>query len=196
MKYNFIEIGTSNFDTLIQAATDATVGLSIEPIQYYLDQLPNPTNVKKINCAVSRTNQNEILHVYYVPEDVIVEQQLPAWLKGCNAVGEYHFQHTDLGIEHLVHKQLVPCLPIGTIFDQNDVSELDYLKIDTEGSDCAIMLHLAEYLTTRPTTRYPKRILFESNELAVPAQVTQVKKKFIDLGYHVTQAGYDTILEI
>ena len=84
MKYNFIEIGTSNFDTLIQAATDATVGLSIEPIQYYLDQLPNPTNVKKINCAVSRTNQNEILHVYYVPEDVIVEQQLPAWLKGCN----------------------------------------------------------------------------------------------------------------
>ena len=195
MKYDFIEIGTSNFDTLIQAATDTTVGLSIEPILYYLDQLPNPPGVKKLNCAVSRTNQNEILHVYYIPEDVIVKQQLPAWLKGCNAVGEYHFQHTDLGIEHLVHKQLVPCLPIGTVFDQNDVSELDYLKIDTEGSDCAIMLHLAEYLKTQPA-RCPKKILFESNELAVTAQVESVKKKFINLGYRVTHAGYDTILEI
>jgi len=196
MKYDFMEIGTSNFDTLIQTATDTTVGLSIEPIQYYLDQLPNPTNVKKINCAVSRTNQDEILHVYYIPEDVITSIGLPAWLKGCNAVGEYHFQHTRLGIEHLVHKQLVPCMPIGTVFEQNDVSELNYLKIDTEGSDCAIMLHLAEYLTTQPTPRYPKKILFESNELAVPAQVELVKTKFIKLGYRVTYAGYDTILEI
>lgn len=196
MKYDFIEIGTSNFDTLIQDATDTTIGLSIEPILYYLDQLPNPPGVKKLNCAVSRTNQNEMLEVYYVPESEIKAHKLPNWLRGCNAVGEYHYQHTALEIEHLVHKQLVPCLPIGTVFDQFDVSELDYLKIDTEGSDCAIMLHLAEYLKTRPTARYPKKILFESNELAVPAQVEQVKKKFIDLGYRVTQAGYDTILEI
>lgn len=196
MKYDFIEIGTSNFDTLIQTATDTTVGLSIEPIQYYLDQLPNPVGVKKLNCAVSRTNQNEILEVYYVPEGLVKANRLPGWLTGCNSVGEYHFQHIALEIEHLVEKQPVPCLPIGTIFDQHNVSELDYLKIDTEGSDCAIMLHLAEYLKTQPITRYPKKILFESNELAVPAQVEQVKKKFISLGYRVTQTGYDTILEI
>jgi hypothetical protein len=34
MKYDFIEIGTSNFDTLIEAADDTTVGLSIEPVGY------------------------------------------------------------------------------------------------------------------------------------------------------------------
>jgi hypothetical protein len=196
MKYDFIEVGTSNFATLIETATADTRGLSIEPIQYYLDQLPNPPGVKKLNCAISRTNQTEMLEVYYVPEDIIVKEQLPDWLKGCNAVGEYHFQHTALEIEHLVQRQLVPCLPIGAVFDQNHVSELDYLKIDTEGSDCAIMLHLAEYLKTQPVTRYPKRIMFESNELAVPAQVEQVKRKFIALGYRVAQAGYDTILEI
>lgn len=196
MKYDFVEIGTSNFNTLIQTATDTTMGLSIEPIQYYLDQLPSPAGVKKLNCAVSRTNQNEMLEVYYVPEHVIVATQLPDWLRGCNAVGEYHFQHTALDIEHLVQRQLVPCLPIGTVFDQNHVSELDYLKIDTEGSDCAIMLHLASYLKTQAVSKYPKKIMFESNELAVPAQVEQVKNKFIGLGYRVTQAGYDTILEI
>jgi hypothetical protein len=196
MKYDFVEIGTSNFGTLIETATNTTVGLSIEPIQYYLDQLPNPPDVKKLTCAVSRNNQTEMLQVYYVTEEDIVKHQLPDWLRGCNAVGEYHFQHTALEIEHLVQKQLVPCVPIGCIFDQNDVSELDYLKIDTEGSDCAIMLHLAEYLKTQPVARYPKKIMFESNELAVPAHVEQVKKKFISLGYRVTQASYDTILEL
>ena len=46
MKYDFIEIGTSNFDTLIEAADDTTVGISIEPIGYYLDQLPDRARVK------------------------------------------------------------------------------------------------------------------------------------------------------
>jgi hypothetical protein len=196
MKYDFIEIGTSNFDTLIQTATDTTVGLSIEPIQYYLDQLPNPAEVKKLNCAVSRTNQNEILEVYHVPEGLVKENNLPGWLIGCNSVGEYHVQHVALKVEHLVQKHPVPCIPIGEIFDQNNVSELDYLKIDTEGSDCAIMLHLSEYLKTQPISKYPKKILFESNELSLPAQVEQIKKTFIDLGYRVTHAGYDTILEL
>jgi hypothetical protein len=196
MKYDFVEIGTSNFATLIESATDATVGLSIEPIRSYLDQLPNRPGVKKLNCAVSRTNQNEMLEVYYVTEADIIKHQLPDWLRGCNAVGEYHFQHTALEIEHLVQKQLVPCVPIGHVFDQNDISELAFLKIDTEGSDCAIMLHLSEYLKTQPVTRYPKKIMFESNELAVPAQIEQVKKKFVALGYRITLAGYDTIVEI
>jgi hypothetical protein len=195
MKYDFIEIGTSNFDTLIEVADDNTVGLSIEPIKYYLDQLPNKSQVKKLNLAVSRTDESATLDVYFVPELVIINNGLPDWLRGCNSVGQYHFQHTKLGITHLVTRQSVPVIPIGQLFHDYNVTELDYLKIDTEGSDCAIMLHLYKYLMTQPTSRYPKRILFESNELAVPAEVELVKTEFIKLGYTVIQASYDTIME-
>ena len=196
MKYDFIEIGTSNFDTLLQGATSSTVGISIEPVQHYLDQLPDLPGVKKLNCAVSKNNQIEMLDVYYISEDDIAKHQLPSWFIGCNAVGEYHVQHISCKLEHLVKKQPVLCLPIGEVFDQNNVSELDYLKMDTESSDCVIMLHLSEYLKTQPTTRYPKKIMFESNELAVPAQIEQVKQAFIELGYRVTATGHETILEI
>lgn len=196
MKYDFIEIGTSNFDTLIETASETTVGLSIEPIKYYLDALPNAPHVTKVNCAVSRTNQNETLQVYYVPENVIQAKGLPDWLRGCNAVGDYHFQHTNLDIIDLVVCDPVPSVPIGEIFKQYNVTELDYLKIDTEGSDCLILMHLYTYLKDRDASEYPKKILFESNELAIPAQVELVKSKFISLGYRVTQASYDTILEI
>jgi len=33
MKYDFVEIGTSDFDTLIEQATDTTRGISIEPVR-------------------------------------------------------------------------------------------------------------------------------------------------------------------
>ena len=35
--YDFIEVGTSDFHTLIEQADENTVGLSIEPINSYLE---------------------------------------------------------------------------------------------------------------------------------------------------------------
>jgi hypothetical protein len=196
MKYNFIEIGTSNFDTLIETATDTTVGISIEPIQYYLDQLPNPPGVTKLKCAVSRNNRSETLEVYYVPEHLIHEHGLPDWLRGCNSIGDYHLQHHLLNVKHLVVRDQVQCVPIGALFDQQNITELDYLKIDTEGSDCDIMLHLLDYLKTQPHSRWPRRILFESNELASPARVELVNTSFVNSGYSLIRSDYDTVLEL
>jgi hypothetical protein len=51
-----IEIGTSDFDTLIESASANTVGFSIEPIKYYLDNLPDKPNVTKINKAIVGSN--------------------------------------------------------------------------------------------------------------------------------------------
>ena len=196
MKYDFVEIGTSNFDTLIESADADTRGISVEPIQYYLDALPDRPGVTKLKCAVSRNNKSEILEVYYVPEHVIQEQGLPDWLRGCNSIGDYHLQHHLLGVKHLVIRDQVECVPIGTLFEQQDITELDYLKIDTEGSDCDIMLHLLDYLKTQNRSRWPCRILFESNELASPAQVELVKTLFVNLGYCLVRSDYDTVLEL
>jgi len=197
MKYDFIEIGTSDFDTLIETATDTTRGISIEPIQYYLDRLPNPANVVKLCCAVSPNNQTAMLEIYYVPDDMIQAHKLPEWLRGCNSIGGYHLQHKNLGIENLVKVTHVPCYPLGKILDQYQVTKLDYLKIDTEGRDCDILLHLFDYLIQKDTTAYPKKILFESNILTSPDKVELVKAKFVEIGYTVTRSGSDdTILEL
>ena len=196
MKYDFVEIGTSDFDTLIETATDATVGLSIEPVKHYLDRLPDRPGVRKIWSAISADNVKAMLEVYYVPESVIKEKGLPDWLRGCNSVGDYHLQHCKLGIEHLVETSHVPCWPIGELFEREQVTELDLLKLDTEGQDCAILLHLAAWLSTQPATARPRKIIFESNELANPDQVTAVINQYIILGYSLQISDYDTVLEI
>jgi hypothetical protein len=196
MKYDFIEIGTSNFDTLIEAADDITVGLSIEPIGYYLDQLPDRAHVKKLDIAVSRNDKFGFMDVYYVPERVIRARRLPDWLRGCNSVGDYHPKHIELAVRDLVQIDTVEIMPIGELFDCYDVTELDYLKIDTEGADCDIMYQLNLFLQNQPESRYPKKILFETNELADRSQVESIKSLFNTLGYRVTRSGYDTVLEL
>lgn len=195
MKYDFIEIGTSNFDTLIESADDTTVGLSIEPIGYYLDQLPDRANVKKLEIAVARNNKYGFMSVYYVPERTICARGLPDWLRGCNSVGDYHPKHIELAVRDLVQITEVEVMPIGEVFECYDVTELDYLKIDTEGADCEIMYQLNLFLEKQPKTRYPKKILFESNELANQELVEAIKNQFIVMGYVVTKSGYDTVLE-
>lgn len=191
MKYDFVEIGTSDFDALIETATDATRGISIEPIQYYLDRLPNPAGVIKLCCAVSTTARPAMLEMYYVPDSAIKEHGLPEWLRGCNSIGDYHLQHKKLGIEHLIRVTHVPAYPLASIFEQHQVTELDLLKIDTEGQDADILLSSAEHMTVRPS-----KIIFESNELSDAAKVQQVVDRYTSLGYRMTHAGTDTVLEI
>ena len=152
MHYEFIEIGTSNFATLTERATDKTVGLAVEPVFEYLSQLPDKPLVRKLHCAISQNNQEEDAEIYYIPEAVIQMQGLPWYLKGCNTVGSFHKQHEWLGVTHLVERQRVRSIPISRLFLENDVSSCDVLKIDTEGSDCDILIHLAAFLTTQDRT--------------------------------------------
>jgi hypothetical protein len=50
--YDFVEVGTCCFDTLIEKANDNTIGLSIEHLKTYQDKLPNKPNVVKVNAAL------------------------------------------------------------------------------------------------------------------------------------------------
>ena len=205
MVYDFVEIGTSNIETLIEHADESTVGLSIEPIRHYLDSLPDKPNVKKVNVAVSANNIEEYVDVYFVPEEIIDEKNWPQWLKGCNRIGGYHYQHTQQqypphdkeNILDLVRIEKVKSVPIGKLFDEYDVTGITYLKIDTEGSDCDILQYYYEYLKTKPKNYYPKKIRFESNELTPRDSIEKVRELFNSIGYNYPEIGWpDTVLEL
>jgi hypothetical protein len=80
---------------------------------------------------------------------------------------------------------------LNQILKQHQVTELDLLKIDTEGQDADILLSLADNITV-----LPRKIVFESNELSNAVKVKAVVDRYADLGYCVTHAGTDTVLEI
>lgn len=180
---DFLEIGTCNFDTLIEKASDSIFGISIEPLKFYLDQLPNKKNVKKINCAVSFDDTEKEVRVFYVSEKNIIKHNLPIWLTGCNSLGDYHPQHKNLKIEHLVNIETVYQIPISKILIENNVREIKHLKIDTEGGDCDILINLHKYLKNKEKYYYPKVITFESNELTPKEKIEHVLSLYYSVGY-------------
>lgn len=193
-KYDFIEIGTSDFNTLIQKADDTIKGLSIEPMTEYLSRLPDKKNVIKVNAAVS--NKSGSLKIFFVPDDIRKEYDLPNWMKGTNSVGEPHktvvsyLKKHDLPLS-LIHSKKVPVYSISRLFSKYSVGEIDYLKIDTEGHDTTIMNAYLEAVKSKPSLM-AKKILFESNSLSDKDAVAKIKNILENMGYKVTSGRQDT----
>jgi len=165
--YDFVEIGTSEFNTLIENANDEVVGLSIEPITHYLNNLPNPKNVKKINCAIveNEYKENDISIFYIPPETFQKFPNLDKNFRGCNSIGSPHKSLIRFGLKHLLVQSKVPVKTIKQLFIEYQIQSIDYLKIDTEGYDCFILNSMLDFLEINQNIEYPKKILFECNIL-------------------------------
>ena len=190
--YDFIEIGTSNFDTLIQCADDNMKGISVDAVKYYIDHLPDKLNCKKINIGIS--NINSTLNVYYIPEKVIEENNLPDWFKGCNCINNYHPLHLKHNVLHLCEIEKVKVITAFELFYQNNVRNVKYLKIDTEGHDVIILRSLFFYIKNLPIIFCPNKILFETNEHIGIKEVDEIIELYCSIGYKLVSRGYDTIL--
>jgi FkbM family methyltransferase len=195
--YDFIEIGTSDFNTLIKKASDQTVGLSVEPLSDYLKRLPDKPRVIKVNAAVSDTSG--IMDIYYIPDDVRLANKLPSWMKGTNKIGEPHPTVVRYLAKHglsssLITHQAVPVLSVSELLQQYSVGSIDFLKIDTEGHDCVIM---NAYLTIAESTPalQAKRIQFESNALSSKSDVSHVTQRLQTLGYQITKGKQDVVAQ-
>lgn len=196
MKLDFIEIGTSNFGTLIQNCENNEHGISVEPISYYLNMLPNKPYVIKINKAVTGDIvHDDYMDVYYIPEDIIIKNDLKTWFKGCNRVGEYHPLHIYHNVTHLVKKERISIINIGDLFKQYNIEHVKFLKIDTEGYDTNIMKGLYTYLNLIPAESHPDKIQFESNENSVPEEVDEIIELYKNINYKLIYRNYDTIIE-
>ncbi len=160
--YDFIEIGTSDFDTLIETSDDETVGLSIEPIKYYLDRLPERKNVKKLQVAISETDG--FMDIYYIPLDKIEEYSLPFWVRGTNSINQPHpFAVKKIGKEiydSVVNIEKIPTLSWKTLVNQEHIKSIGFLKIDTEGHDHIILNGYLELCESQPNL-YAETIQFE-----------------------------------
>lgn len=191
MIYDFIEIGTSDFHTLIEKANDNTVGLSIEPIKFYLDRLPSPKNVKKLNCAISDSDSE--IQIYYVDTNSILEHKLPHWVRGCNSVNKPHPTVKKLlgeKYDKVVTIEKVKCISLETLFLENCVEKIKFLKIDTEGHEATILGSYYKICSKTPELMADE-ILFEYNVLSDKNEMDALIFKLYSLGYNGRRQGDD-----
>jgi hypothetical protein len=195
---DFIEIGTSDFDTEIQNA-DGRTGLSVEPIYNYLNALPDVEGVTKVHAAIS--NYDGDLNVYSVTPELIKKYDLPDWVRGCNTINNYHPTVLKLILDKRLDErevftvERVPVMTFSTLIKKHNVHGCRYLKIDTEGHDVVIIDSYLDCVVRGEISLIPK-ILFETNELIEHEVVKNILEKLSTFGYKVTLSGYNTIVEL
>lgn len=188
MFVDFMEIGTSDFNTLVQKADDSIVGLSVDPVAIYLDKLPSKKNCRKINAAIS--DRDGEIAVHFLTPDTIKRLDLPAWVKGCNSIGAMHpsveriLTKRGLSPQDIVCSVSVPMHRLTTFLDREGVTGLYFLKIDTEGHDDII---LNDFLSTAPLSLLPHKLLFESNVLCDNDRIHQLIVRLINTGYDIVK---------
>lgn len=201
MNLDFIEIGTSDFDTEIQACSDDARGISIDPVLHYLEKLPQKKGVEKVCAAIS--DCDGVAMVYTVPEKIIQDHDLPYWVKGCNSIDHPHptierlFEQYGISSSSGWDVQKIPKLSFRTLVKQYDIRSIDYLKIDTEGHDCVIMRDIYRELKNPDTPlAKPKKVLFESNILSLKADQESIVKMFESIGYNAQKLEQDILLTL
>lgn len=190
MKYEIIEIGTSDFR--IDSLDSNGQCMLIEPVKFYLDRIPNKLNITKVNAAIS--NVDGITDIFYTNLDYITKHKLPNWLRGCNSILTKHPTVVQYCKDHsinesdLIIKEQIKTIRLDTLFKMFDIEHIDYLKIDTEGHDCVILTSLFN-IKNRPTIN---KIKFESNVLTNEEDYQKVIK-LLENDYNITRYEFDTI---
>ena len=208
MKYDFIEIGTSFFDTIVQNCSDNIMGISIEPIKQYLDRLPDKPNVIKINAAMS--NYNGSGTVYYIPDSILKQYNLPAWLAGCNSLNSPHKSINEeiewvnnlirpilspysISIKDLVIKENINVIDFDFLVKKYQISKIDFLKIDAEGHDAVILNNYLD-ICIKYNNFYATKIEFEANELVSEKEKTDLLDRIQGYGYRIEKIAHEITL--
>lgn len=206
---DFVEIGTSNFDTLTQLVgeQEGLVGYAVEPSAHYLNSLPNRPRVTKVNCAIvtedsvtadsgAQGRQEQYVDFYHIPEEVIDRLGLFYYLKGCNAIGAYHPSHVQAGMQQHVVVDKVHALTITQFLVRHNIRRIKLLKIDAEGYDLFILRELYNHIVTgRLPVVHVDRIIFETNDPQQEAFLSELIAQYSSLGYRLIFGGENTVME-
>lgn len=194
---DFIEIGTSDFSTEIQK-TNCGSGISIEPVKFYFDKLPEKKNVLKLNIAIS--NKIGKCTVYYVPEHNIKKYKLPEYVRGCNTINILHktvqniCNEKNININDIIEFYDVDVKTLHDVYISQNICGVYYLKIDTEGHDTIILKQF--FFDLKDNLLFPHKILFESNSLSEPKNVNEIINLYSDIGYDLIYKNNDTLLKL
>jgi hypothetical protein len=207
----FLEVGTSDFNAMIETCPEDTSGISMEPLKFYLDALPNKPLVKKLAAALVAT-PTPYIDVYYIEPSVIYDPKndLHDFMKGCNSVGKPHDFHTHYNqystgytdentvIRNLIEEGLVttkkaPALTYSQLIELYNIDYIGTIKLDTEGQDSPLLNSILDYHQTSGK-KLPKFIEFETNKHNNYDEVVKVGERLISLGYKlkVGDSWYNT----
>jgi hypothetical protein len=186
MNYDFVEIGTCDYHTLLESCNQDQVGLSVEPIKVYLDRLPNKPNVTKVNLAI--TSEDKIVDLFWVDPQNQEKHNL-GFTKGWGTIITPHKGHTQaekMLEDGVLSKHEIEAVTWETLCKRYNIDSVTFVKIDAEGHDCVIVNSVLDGEVK------PEKISFETTHCPQDFLETTVKRLIVE-GYKQTETGEDFV---
>lgn len=148
--------------------------LLVEPVPHLFERLKqnyaNRPNVRFENVAIAEDSGTRPFFVIsHDAKDAF--QNLPAWSDQLGSFDRNHIiKHLGPSISPHIREITIPTLPLASLLDRHQVTQIDLLHIDTEGFDWRILSQL-DLVTFRP-----KVILFEFKHLTEAEQASALTR--------------------
>lgn len=194
--FDFIDIGTADFDVADGKFENNKKYILIEPIKHYLDKLPNKENIIKVNSAISDSLKE--VDIFYLKEEDIIKYNLPWWLRGCNSIEKMHptvlslLKQNNIS-ENIISNNKIKTITFEDLINQFKIKFIDQLKIDTEGHDHFILKDVLKNIEKKEIKI--NKIIFEYNSLSNKEYLDKLINDSITLGYESKLNGDNFILE-
>ena len=187
-RLEFLEIGTSNFNTLVGSSYPGP-GKSVEALKFYQDDLPDRSGVEKVNAAVVSergllTTKN--ITFYFVHPKNISRFSLHSDFKGMNSITTPHpevvRQLQRLDLMHLLESVQVPTTSYVRLVE--GTRSIGFVKLDIEGGEPGVLDDLVSECRKRQLC--PDQVLYEHKYIRNPTHVLGSLRK----------AGYTCSLKV
>ena len=191
MAKTFIEIGTSDFDTLHKLTDNGWTGVFIEPVKHLFDNLKKVDGCHFFNGAI-HTYDGEITIKYMTnPQE--------QWERGIGYVDDFsgntvisnRFWQEDFKNQS---ESIVPCLTLDSLLKKYNIQEIDFLKIDTEGSEWKIMENFSWSIKPKVLKVefvHWESVRSESGEAINHGKIEEWITKLSEMGYLVYKEDQD-----
>ena len=130
----FVEIGTSNFNTLRHLCDKGWKGIMVDPLEIALNKVPDHDNLIKVIGAIDK--ENTIKKLTKIKDEYWDTLPDKDYLGMASIWENAPIKNANL---QYIEEIEVGCVTFEFLMEQLGITEVDYLKIDTEGLDYDIL---------------------------------------------------------
>jgi len=154
--HNCLEIGCHHTNTLADWECFQQSHLTmVDPMQQYLDLAPQGDHITKLCYAVT-ADHTGVAPFHHITDATCQRHALPEWCTTMGTLCEDHATVHHFGWQAHITTTEVPCIALAELIDRHALHDVDYVQIDTEGMETALLTALHSH------TLRPQVIKFES----------------------------------
>jgi FkbM family methyltransferase len=143
----FIELGATdgvhNSNTLYYEKNLGWTGLLIEPIPWYFEEGHLRENRPNSICEqVAIDTKEGEADLFLIKEDFVYYRYNDGYAGGHSGLNKYYEPKQRDRVNNLPCKKTllkVPCVPLQKLLDKHGITHVDYLSLDVEGGEAAVL---------------------------------------------------------